>query len=98
MHRFGPTGEATPAASCLIAARILSLIFAEPASTSRNPSGPIDAVMLLPSATSIYTLPCTGRMCTSPSLGHSAAILRSGEKAGFENGDGAGFAAAPFNF
>src|SRR5262245_51425181 len=76
-HRFGATAVVV-VISCLTVARSLSAILAGPLSTSNAPSGPICTATLLPSTMSIYTLPCTGITCTSPSCGLSAiTVLRT---------------------
>ena len=52
-HVFGAGGVTALFASWLTAASTLSVIAAEPVLTSITPSAPIDAVMFVPSATSM---------------------------------------------
>ncbi len=52
-HVLGPGGVTALLASWLTAASTLSVIAAEPVFTSITPSAPSDAVMFVPSATSI---------------------------------------------
>src|SRR5688500_18062911 len=66
---FGVGGVTAAFASSVSAASTLSAIAAGPLLTMAIPSLPTDTVMLVPSATSMKMLPCTGRTCTWPSRG-----------------------------
>src|SRR5690348_864215 len=71
---FGVGGETIAFATSLNAASTLSAICAEPLLTIAIPSLPTEAVMFVPSATSMKMLPCTGSTCTCPSRGLWSAM------------------------